>query len=175
MRYLILFFPPTRLLHLYAFHLCTRNVKKMNPYIRQNYLANLYNKVYDIITKLIYTWLLYFFTRTCLPSWVFLLSCFVTIFYHILCTLIGLLSHAIHKHSCRSQLISALTTCTLMFRQVCTIEPQVKQRRGCIVSRPFEGRQLVVFFKLVLNSFQLICGSGGHRKLFLKYIKLDLE
>ena len=42
---------------------------------------------------------------------VFLLSSFVTVFYLLLCTLIGQLSHAIHEHSCRSQHISVLTTC----------------------------------------------------------------
>ena len=31
--------------------------------------------------------------------------------------------HAILKHSSRSQHISLLTTCTFMFRQVCTTEP----------------------------------------------------
>ena len=31
--------------------------------------------------------------------------------------------HAVHKHSSRSRHISVLTTCTYMFRQVCTIEP----------------------------------------------------
>ena len=35
----------------------------------------------------------------------------------------GLLCNAIHKHSCRSQHISVLTTSTFMLRQVCTIEP----------------------------------------------------
>ena len=30
--------------------------------------------------------------------------------------------HAIHKHSCKSQRKSVLTTCTFMFLQVCTVE-----------------------------------------------------
>ena len=74
---------------------------------------------------------------------VFLLSCFVNIFYLILCTLIGLLSHAIHEHSCRSQHISVFTTCTFMFRQVCTIGPSFFNTTSGMHRRPFEGRHLV--------------------------------
>ena len=36
-------------------------------------------------------------------TWVFLLSCFITVFVAQLCTLIGMLSHAFHKNSCMSQ------------------------------------------------------------------------
>ena len=46
---------------------------------------------------------------------VFLLYCFVNNFYLILCTLMGLLSNTINKHSSRSQHISRLTTCTFVF------------------------------------------------------------
>ena len=55
----------------------------------------------------------------------------------------GLLSYAIHKHSCRSQHISVLTTCTFMFRQVCTIEPLFFKTTSGMHRRPFEGRHLV--------------------------------
>ena len=59
------------------------------------------------------------------------LSVSAVIFYYsflfMMCTLIGLFSHAIHKHSCRFQvfniIISVLTTCTFMSRQFLTIEP----------------------------------------------------
>ena len=57
-------------------------------------------------------------------TWVELLPITLASFLQpILCTLMGLLSYAIHKHSSRSQHISVLTTCTFMFRQVFTIEP----------------------------------------------------
>ena len=48
-----------------------------------------------------------------------------------LCTLIGLLSHAVHIHWCRSQHMYVLTTCTFMSRQqVCTIEPSFFKMTG---------------------------------------------
>ena len=49
----------------------------------------------------------------------------------------GLLSHAIHKHSCGSQhnYICA-TTCTFIIRQVCTIEPSFFKTSG-MHRRPF--------------------------------------
>ena len=74
---------------------------------------------------------------------VFLLSCFVNNFYLILCPLMSLLSCAIHKHSCRSQHISVLTTCTFMFRQVCIIEPSFINATSGMHRRPIEGRHLV--------------------------------
>ena len=52
--------------------------------------------------------------------------------------------HAIHKHSSGSQHISVLTTCTLMFRQVCTIEPSFFNTTSGMHRRPFEGRHLVL-------------------------------
>ena len=50
----------------------------------------------------------WFFLRTCLPYSVSVVMFCKHFFYLILCTLIGLLSHAFHKHSCRFQHISAL-------------------------------------------------------------------
>ena len=47
--------------------------------------------------------------------------------------------HSIHKHSSRSQHISV---CTLMFRQVCTIEPLFLKTSSGMHHRPFEGRHL---------------------------------
>ena len=61
---------------------------------------------------------------------------------------IGLLFHAIHKHSSRSQHISVLTTCTFMFQQVCIIEPSFwnfRQASG-MHRRFFEGQHLVRWF-----------------------------
>ena len=66
-------------------------------------------------------------------------------------------SHAIHKHSCRSQHISVLTTCTFMFQQVCTIEPSFfKMTYASGMHRPpFEGRHLVIY-KIVFFCFDII-------------------
>ena len=83
------------------------------------------------------------FTRNKMLNRVFLLSCFVNNFQLMLCTLIVLLSYAIHKNSCRSQHTSVLTTCTFMFRQVCTIEPSFFKTTSGMHRRPFEGRHLV--------------------------------
>ena len=52
-------------------------------------------------------------------------------------------AYAIHKHSSRSQHISVLTTCTFLFRQVCTIEPSFFKAASGMHPRPFEGRHLV--------------------------------
>ena len=76
---------------------------------------------------------------------VFPLSCFVNNFYLILCTLIGLLSYAIHKHSSRSQHISVLTACTFMFRKVWIIEPSSFNTTSGMHRHPFEGRQLFFY------------------------------
>ena len=57
---------------------------------------------------------------------------------------IGLVSYAIHKHSCRSQQISVLPTCTFMFRQVCAIEPSFFNMTLGMHCRPFEGQHLVL-------------------------------
>ena len=78
----------------------------------------------------------------------FLLSYFVTIFLAVLCTLIGLISHAIHKLSRRSQVLnmyldSMLTACTLMFRQVCIIEPSFFNATSEMHIRPL-SRHLVL-------------------------------
>ena len=62
----------------------------------------------------------------------------------ILCTLIGLLSHAIHQHYRRSQHISVLTACTFVFGQVCTIEPSFFKTTSGMHRLPFEGRHLVL-------------------------------
>ena len=59
--------------------------------------------------------------------------------------LIGILSYAIHKHSCRSQHISVLTTSTSVCRRVCTIEPSFCNTTSGMHPRPFEGRHLVSF------------------------------
>ena len=50
----------------------------------------------------------------------------------------------IHNHSIRSQHISMLTTCTFMFRQVCTTEPSFLRTTSGMYRRQFEGRHLVV-------------------------------
>ena len=63
---------------------------------------------------------------------------------------------SINIHVAMSQHISVLTTCTLMFRQVCIIEPSFfKMAYASRMHRPpFEGRHLViykiVFFVLML-------------------------
>ena len=54
------------------------------------------------------------------------------------------LSHAIDKHSNRSQHISVLTTCTFMFRPVCIFEPSFFNTTSGMHCRPFEGRHLVL-------------------------------
>ena len=51
--------------------------------------------------------------------------------------------YTIYKHSSSSQHISVLTTCTFMFRQVCTIEPSFFNAASGMHRRPFEGRHLV--------------------------------
>ena len=79
----------------------------------------------------------------------------------MLCTLIGLLSYAIHKHSCRSQHISVLTTCTFMFRQVCTIEPSFFNTTSGMHRRPLEGRHLVNYLFPFLSLKELTKGSSG--------------
>ena len=53
--------------------------------------------------------------------------------------------NVIHKHSCRSQHISGLTTCTYMFRQVCTMGPSFFNTKSGMHRRLFEGRHLVFF------------------------------
>ena len=74
----------------------------------------------------------------------------------------GLLSYASHKHSCRFQHISVLTTCTIMFRQVCTIEPSFFKTTSGMHRRPFEGRHLVSVSytieikRLILRSFIIL-------------------
>ena len=62
------------------------------------------------------------FKKKNMHTLVFLLSRFVKKFAYAVH--IDWCYHTIHEHSCRSQHISALTTCTLnfMFRQVCIIE-----------------------------------------------------
>ena len=61
----------------------------------------------------------------------------------ILCTLIGLLSYAIHQHSSRSQHISVFTTCIFMSRQVCVIEPSFFNSTSGIHRHLYEDRHLV--------------------------------
>ena len=78
-------------------------------------------------------------------SLVYLLSCFVNNFWLILCTLMSLLSYAIHKHSSRSQhIVSVFTACTFMFRQVCIIEPSFFNSTSGMQRRPIEGGHLVL-------------------------------
>ena len=59
-------------------------------------------------------------------------------------TLIGLLSHVIFKHSCRSQHISVLINYLhiFMFRQVFTIEPSSFKTISRMHRRPFKCRHL---------------------------------
>ena len=45
-----------------------------------------------------------------------------------------------------STYISVLTTCTFMFRQVCTIEPSFFNMTSGMHYRPFEGRHLVPYY-----------------------------
>ena len=68
----------------------------------------------------------------------------------MLCTLIGLFFYEIHKHSCWSQHISVLTTCTLMFGQVCIIEPSFFNVTSGMHRRPIEGQHLVTQFSIYL-------------------------
>ena len=52
-------------------------------------------------------------------------------------------SYAIHKHSCCFQHIYVLTTCTFIFRQVCTIELSFFKTTSGMHRRHIEGRHLV--------------------------------
>ena len=69
----------------------------------------------------------------------------LTYFLAYMCTLMGLLAYVIHKHSCMSKHISVLTTCTFMFRQVCTIKPSFFKTTSGMRRRLFEGQHLVTF------------------------------
>ena len=75
-------------------------------------------------------------------------------------TVIGLLSHDVHKHSSRSQHISVLTTCTLMLRQVCIIEPSFFNTPSGLHRRFFEGRYLVLFNRSNTKSILFLCSTG---------------
>ena len=89
------------------------------------------------------------------------------------CTLIGMLSYAIHKHSSRSQLVSVLTTCTFMFRQVCIIEPSFFNAASGMYRRPFKGRHLVKdLFLLCIDTIErrLWATIITDSKLFFPYI-----
>ena len=57
--------------------------------------------------------------------------------------------HSIHKHSSGSQHVSLLTTCTFVFRQVCTIEPSLFDATSGMHRRPFEGRHLVTWWRVL--------------------------
>ena len=61
---------------------------------------------------------------------------------------------AFHKHSCSFQHISVLTTYTLIFRQVCTIELSFLKTTSGLHRRPFEGLRLV-FSRLSLNKLRI--------------------
>ena len=74
----------------------------------------------------------------------------------------GLLSHAIHKHSCRPQHTSVLTTsstCTRMIRQVGTNEPSFFNATSGMHRRPYEGRHVVQ--SMLSLKFNFVYYSGG--------------
>ena len=54
--------------------------------------------------------------------------------------------YIIHKHSCRSQHTSVLTTCTFMFRQICTIEPSFFKTISGMHRCPIEGPHQIGYF-----------------------------
>ena len=70
-----------------------------------------------------------------------------------------MLSYAIHKHSCRSQHISVLTTCKFMIRKVCTIEPSFFNATSGMHHRPLEGRNLVKNYVGIDLPFLIHLGS----------------
>ena len=71
----------------------------------------------------------------------------------MLCTLIGLLSHAIHEHSSRSPhtYICVNYIHIFMLRQVCAIEPSFFNATSGMHRRPFKGRHLVLLIALALH------------------------
>ena len=89
----------------------------------------------------------------------------------MLCTLIDLLSYAIHKHSIRSQSISVLTKCTFMLRQLCIIEPSFFNATSGRPRRPIEGRHIVIYN--ILNVKLKILEPTDKNKVcrFVVYIK----
>ena len=95
----------------------------------------------------------------------------------------GLLSHAIQKHSCGSQHISVLTTCTLMFGQVFTIELLFFNTTSGMHRRPFVGGRLVLvqvcksIYKHIYFLFQTVVDRerGIAARRFYKRAKTLLE
>ena len=80
----------------------------------------------------------------------------------------GLLSYAIHKHSCGTQHISVLTTCTLMLRQVCTIESSFFKMTSGMHRRAFDSGHLVnsrnaIIGNSIVCSLSMRCWSPRQR------------
>ena len=89
--------------------------------------------------------------------------------------------YVIHKHSCRSQHISVLTTCTFTFRRVCTIEPSFLKTTSAMHRRLFKGRHLVtthciyfiyIYINICFIHIHYICFIHIHHICFIYIVYL---
>ena len=71
----------------------------------------------------------------------------------------GLLINAVHKNHAGLDIISVLTTCACMIRQVNTIQPSLLKTTSGMHHRPFECRHLV--FSLITVRENFVDESSG--------------